>query len=245
MRAAPLLALAAALASGCRSWSEPTEMERRDAARAHPGIDRPARLRVRLDVESPWLSGQFAGVVLARPGPEVRAQFFPDIGGKVIDLLATPRRIAGYFPMSREGMDCRLPEEARPHPLLFMGLHLLERVAPLAPERVTGWKVIDRTPMDYVVAKEEARVDSVVEGASLELLFIRHQASIPFLQLRGRRFRWGFGIGWTERFEEGALLVEAPGLRLRVEVLERETLESVPASHFELELPSDVKRAGR
>jgi hypothetical protein len=234
-------ALLLALASGCSSWRSPTDFERRDAARAHPGIDRPMRLQVRLDVESPWLSGQFAGVVLARPGPEVRAQFFPDIGGKAIDLLATPRRIAGYFPMSREGIDCRLPEEARPHPLLFMGLHLLERVAPLAPERVTGWKRVEGD----LAAPEEARATSIVAGASLELVFERLLLSIPRLVVHERRFRWMYGIGWTERREGSALVAEASRVRIRVEVLEREPLESVPASHFELALPPDVKRAGR
>jgi hypothetical protein len=39
----------------------------------------------------------------------VRLQLFGDLGPKMLDLLARPDRIAGYFPQTREGVDCALP----------------------------------------------------------------------------------------------------------------------------------------
>lgn len=198
--------------------------------RAQVPLDRPQRLKVRLDIESPWMSGQFDGVVLVRPGPAVRAQFFPDVGGKVVDLLAAPDRIVGYFPATREGIDCALPAEAKPHPILFMGLHLLARAAPVTRDRVTGWFAISTA--DFV------RVRPLVEGSS-ETLILDPQGA-----LRERRFEWMYGLNWKEsRIGPSKFVVEAPRIKMTVEVLERKGLEKAPDAAFELKLPPGVRRS--
>ena len=202
----------------------------RDLERLQPGVDRPQRLKLRLDIESPWLSGQFDGVVLVKPGPVVRAQFFPDVGGKVIDLLAKPTRITGYFPMVHEGLDCALPDEAVPHPLLFMGLHLLERAAPITRERVTGWFAIS--------TGDTIRVRPVVEDAA-ETLFLSFQKPRTIVW---RRLRWMYGVEWKEVTETpDKFTILASRMKVRVEVLERQTLETAPDSAFELALPPDIR----
>jgi len=201
-----------------------------EVVRLQPGVDRPTRLRVRLDIESPWLSGQFEGAVLVKPGPVVRAQFFPDLGGKALDLVARTDRIVGYFPMTHEGIDCAVPAEVVPHPILFIGLHLLERTAPLTRDRVTGW---------FAVSTGEAvRIRSIVEGASGTLFLCVHQPA----HIVWRKLRWIYGIEWKETSETpDRFTVLAPGFRLRLEVLERKTLESVPDSAFQLSLPPGTK----
>jgi hypothetical protein len=209
----------------------PPEKIVQDVVRLHPGSDRPQQLKVKLDIESPWLSGQFDGVVLVKPGPVVRAQFFPDLGGKVLDLLAKPGRIVGYFPMAHEGVDCALPDEAVPHPLLFMGLHLLERAAPITRGRVTGWFAVS--------TGDTVRIRSVIEGAS-ETLFL------PVLEPRAiawRRFHWMYGVEWKEVVETpDRFAILAPRVTIRIDILERKALESLPDSKFELALPPDVRR---
>ncbi|HLF92247.1 MAG TPA: hypothetical protein VJB14_02200 [Planctomycetota bacterium] len=226
----PALALALLAGLGCSPWRIPPEEVLSSLERTQPPLDRPQRLKVRLDIESPWMSGQFEGVVLVRPGPAVRAQFFPDVGGKVVDLLATPDRIVGYFPATREGIDCALPSEAKPHPILFMGLHLLERAAPITRDRVTGWFAISTADL--------FRVRSLVEGASETLILD------PLGTLRERRFEWMYGLGWRESpLGPSKFVVEAPRIRMTVEVLERQVLEKAPEAAFELKLPPGVRRS--
>lgn len=223
---APVL-LAAFL--GCAPWREVPEHQAKELERVAPGVDRPQRLKVRVDLESPWLSGQFDGVILVRPGPAVRAQLFPDLGSKVVDLLATPDRIVGYFPMTQEGVDCSLPAEAKPHPILFMGLHLLERAAPVTRERMTGW--FNVTGADFF------RVRSIVEGASQTF-------RVPWWGGAAvREISWMYGLSWREIQESPSTIrIEAPRLKMRVVILERRAVESLPAAAFELRLPPEIGR---
>jgi hypothetical protein len=210
-------------------------MQRFEFRGMHPSL--PARVRVRLDVESPWLTGRFTGEIVARPGPELRAQFFPDLGGKAIDLLATRERVVGWFPHARSGIDVRLAEGPRPHPLLFMGLQLLEEFAPLDRDRLTGW-IEDRS-------RPRMRWDAVAPGARVEAVGRRIPLSIPILEVVERRFFWRGGFSWTSRREAGATLVEAPGMRMRVEPLGFEHPKEVPDSAFELVLPPEATAPGR
>lgn len=215
---------------GCSPWTTPPEKILEEVERLQPPPKLPQRLRVRLDLESPWLSGQFEGAVLVKEGPVLRAQFFPDVGGKAIDLLARRDRIVGYFPMAHEGIDCALPSEAVPHPLLFMGLHLLERAAPVTRDRVDGWFAIS--------TGDAVRVRSLVEGASETLFLALHEPRY----IVWRKLRWMYGVEWKEVDESrDKFTVIAPRLKLRVEVLERKALESVPDSAFELSLPPELR----
>jgi len=238
VRRAEVAALAALLAAGCTTWHVPTSTQFALVSRTQRGIERPTRLRIRLDVESSWLSGQFEGVVVAGPGPEVRLQLFPDLGGKAVDLLATPKRIIGYFPHLREGIDVRLPKEARPHPLSFLGLHLLERAAP--SQAITGWRILDGSTAASAT-RMEIRLNSVVEGATVILVLHKHEPEVA-----ERRLRWMYGVEWTERPDgENGYLIEAPGARFRLKILERTELEAIPTGAFELTLPPDVRKVDR
>jgi hypothetical protein len=237
VRRLPALALGPLLAAGCTAWAPPTSDTFAWVSLAQPGVREPTRLRLRLDIDSPWLSGQFEGAALARPGPEVRLQLFPDLGGKAVDLLATPTRIVGYFPQLREGIDMRLPGEARPHPLAFLGLHLLERAAPAGT--VTGWRPLEGDSATGA-SRIEARLNSVVEGATAFLSLEKPP------RVTARRLRWMYGVEWTERPDgPDASVIEAPRLRVRLTVLERQHPKDLPAGAFELTLPPDVRKGDR
>lgn len=177
------------------------------------------RTKVLLEIESPSFSGRFEGVLLGRPGPEpaVRAQFFPDVGLKALDLSARPNRIAARFPATGESIHMELPGGARPHPAAFLSASLLERFAAPTPERIRG------------VRREGGETWLVLEGAA-------RGVSVEILLPQGarRRFSWMRGVRWEERGVPGrSVEIEAPRLRARGEVLETRRLPRVPEGVFD------------
>jgi hypothetical protein len=226
-----LLAVFLLAAGGCSGFSSPTPDDfrrlRLDPAPPHPEA---VRYRIRLSVDSAWLAGEFDGVVISREGPSPRArvQLFGDVGPKVVELLAAPDRILGYFPQAHEGVDCRLPGEAAPHPLLFLGASLLEDFADLTEDRVVG---VRQDPEGWWLD-----LKPVVPGMRSQALRSPDGRTIE------RRLVWMYGIGWRERWDrrdEGD--VRARGLSLRIRVLETAPLEQRPERAFTLEVPADVR----
>ena len=205
---------------GCRGFSEPgPEVFQR--VRALPPLPGPfVRIQAVMDIDSDWLAGTFEGVIIAKTGPSpvVRAQFFPDLGGKAFDLVAQPDRITGSLPLLQETVDTPLPLKGRPHPLHFIGITLLERFAPITEDRVLG-------------QREDGWIllDPIVEGT-------RHTAlwSEPG-RIARRRFEWGFGIAWEAEHDSlGGTTIRAPGVRLRVTMTGFEALDRVPDAVFQL-----------
>lgn len=186
--ALPLLLLA-----GCAGWAEPTEESGRILALAESqafvlGMPRFVRGRAAVDVESPWFSGRFTAALVARTGadPAVRLQLLPDLGGKAVDLTITSSRLRGRFPHSGEEIDWALPGDARPHPLLFIGLTLLEGFAS-AEGRVTGYRP-DGAAHVY-------RLRGLVPPTAVELALEPTGLSMP-AYFREWRFGWKGG-SWT------------------------------------------------
>ena len=217
------LAVGLALAAAGCGFASPGPGLLEELERGRVREDPLVRVRASVDVDAPWLAGTFEAVVVARTGPEpvVRLQLFPDLGGKALDLLVRPDRITGYFPHSGEGIDWALPSEARAHPLLFMGITLLERFAPVTSDRVMGVREGPRALL----------LKPVVPGVRVVDVLGR------------RRFRWSAGVEWEE---EGlpfrSLTIRAPGARIRMEVRERQSPERVDESVFTLTLPGGIRR---
>jgi len=208
------------LPAGCSRFSPPEETE----LRAIDGRPRPpgpfVRVRASVDIDGRWLSGTFEAALVARSGedPAARLQLFPDLGGKALDLAVRRDRVTGYFPHTGEGIDWALPGEARAHPLLFLGLTLLERFAPVTRERVLGVRREAGSPPRFLLRP-------VVEG-------------VRVVDGGGRRFRWGPWADWTERGDPlRESVLEAPGLRIRVRTLEVRAVEAVDPALFALTLP--------
>lgn len=226
-----LLVLAAGastlLSAGCSAYDAPspeTLARIRLAPASRPAV---VRHRVHLSLDSRWLAGEFDGVVVSEPGA-ARIQLFGDVGPKMIDLLARPDRMTGYFPQTREGVDVVLPDRAVPHPLLFLGATLLEDLSEVDADRILGvqesdegwW--LDLKPVIPGMRCEELRGP---DGLSRE-----------------RRFKWMYGVKWRERWEGAELCtIEAPGVTIRVRILGRDTVEPRPSKAFEIELPGDVR----
>ena len=232
-RGAGAAAVALAAAAGCAGFVEPSPEVRALVRGAPRDPDGPVRCRVRVGVESPWLHGWFEGVCLAETGarPRVRLQLFPDMGGKALDLLATPERIAGVLPLTGEGATHAVPEPGRPTAIYCLGASLLEHHAPLTETRLRGMRpASEGHALLLAPAVPGLRVVAVVgpDGA------VRRRE----LTLLG----W---VDWAETdITEAGFVLEAAGVRLQVQMLERRPVPSLPDAAFALVLPEDLRPLG-
>ncbi len=228
-----LPALLVLCAAGCSGFAPPTpeQMGSLTLPERMPSVGvSVVRSRVRMNIDSKWLSGVFEGVILGRLEggvPAVRAQFLGDLGPKALDLAATPERIVGYFPQVQEGIDCALPSEAAPHPILFMGVSLLERLVPVTKSRVMGVREDEEgTWVKLRPAVEGVESTAIVSGGR----------NPPH-----RRYRWMYGLAWDERGSGDEVTITAPELSIQVKILGEEPLDPGAAPGLRLTLPADVR----
>jgi hypothetical protein len=225
-------ALLFVIAAGCSGFVPPTssDLERMGIA-GRTSLSGYTRLRIRMSLDSASLAGEFEGVVLARlgdGGPVIRMQLFGDLGPKVIDLMVRPNHIVGVIPPTREAVDCALPGEATPHPLLFMGATLAEHFSGVTAPRVLG------------VREEGDRwwlnLKSIVPGMTTQVLYQKSGA------VRESRFSWMYGLSWREEWitpEQADIVASKTSFRVRI--LKEDF--GVPANPelLELTLPQDVR----
>jgi hypothetical protein len=184
-----------------------------------------------MSVDSPSFAGEFEGVVLAKQeigGPAVRMQLLGDVGPKMLDLLARPDRITGYFPQTREAVDCSLPKEAAPHPLLFMGASLIEKFTPVTRERVAG-------------IREEGQgrwlnLRPAVAGMTTQVFQTKSGS------LEKRRHSWMTGVGWEEEWTNAdTCTITGPKISIHLKILEWIAEPQAKPAALELALPLDVR----
>jgi hypothetical protein len=228
--AAILLFLSAA---GCIGFDAPTD-ERLRGIPLDPDVAGPSalRCRFRMSVEHPSMAGEYEGVVVAhqsRTNPVLRAQLFGDLGPRFADVMARPDRIVGYFPQTREGVDCALPREASPHLLLFLGASLIEEFLTRADRsRVTG------------VRKEGEetwlRLRPAIQGTEC------HLSLDPVAKTKKRMIFWMTGVSWHEEWSSpDECRITAPNLSIRVKILERTPQPLTTLVTLDLKLPEDVR----
>lgn len=89
-----------------------------------------------LEIESAHLAGVFD--VLCRSEPEaLRLLLFPDVGGKVMDVLASPSAITAILAGQTYRAVAPL-DQAEPHLALLLGAMLIELRADVGTDRVLG-----------------------------------------------------------------------------------------------------------
>ena len=148
-------------------------------------------------------------LILARSGPRplVRLQLLPDLGGKALDLLVSPERLTGWFPATGEGVDWALPDDACAHPLLFIGITLLERFTPVTEDRVLG-----------------------ASGGQFELAPVVEGSRVRFTAAEWR-IGWGPWVRWIVRKDE----VLAPEFHLKLRDLRIAPLGSLDENLLRIE----------
>lgn len=193
--------VAATALAGCGGLPAPTPRDLEFVRQIPPPPGPYVRVKAVADLESEGMSGTFDVLLLARTGPRplIRLQLLPDLGGKALDLLASPEHLSGGFPPTGEEIDWELPGDARAHPLLFIAITLLERLAPVTEDRVIG------------AGGGEFELEPLVEGSR-----VRWRDG-------GHRLGWGAWVAWERRGEE----VRGPGFRLRVRDLKLEALGAI------------------
>jgi len=228
------LAASLLLTAGCSGFVAPTPEQLKALGpllSEMPSRTETTRVRVHLSVDSGPLAGEFDGVLAAKfsaGAGVVRAQFFGDLGPKMIDLAARSDRIVGYFPQTGEGVDCALPREATPHPLLFMGASLLENFSIVTPERVQG--IREESDGTWLLLRPH------VKDLEVQLFIDRAGA------WKKRRFRWMYGISWDEDWSSTKdCRIAAPGFVLRIRIGEQELNPTLPPTALDLALPSNVR----
>jgi hypothetical protein len=236
----PLLGFLLLMAAGCAGFDEPTSdrlvgLPLRPPIAGASGSPRATVVRFQMSVDSSWLVGEFEGVAVATEGglarPQVHAQLFGDLGPKVAELLVAPDRIVGYFPQTREGIDCAIPGEAAPHPLLFVGASLAEELL----SRETAAEVSGiREDSDGTWL----RLRPFLQGTEVHRLLSRGNP-----ELKRRRYWWMFGVHWEEDWVSPTeCRISAPHLSMRVKILERREKEAGgPGAERGLSLPEDVR----
>ncbi|KAA3611762.1 MAG: hypothetical protein DWQ01_06675 [Planctomycetota bacterium] len=116
----------------CQQW--PEEAVEPEHWESLPSLENPFRSQSRLRLESKLFSGEFTAVCIAEPGPEARArmQWFPDLGGKVLDLNLSPQRIQARMLHGDMQLDWSSDSgEPLPRQLLsFIALSLQARLLP-------------------------------------------------------------------------------------------------------------------
>jgi hypothetical protein len=228
----PFLGLLLLAALGCSAFDRPTpEQRERLAPATSPPTPVLERLRIHMSLDSASLAGEFDGVVVARRGPEgpvVRVQLFGDLGPKMLDLLARPDRIVGFFPQAFEGVDCALPGEAAPHLLLFMGASLLERFSARTPGRILG---VREEPEGFCVNLQPA-----IRGTEVHTFHDRSGRPVK------ERIYWMYGLHWDEEWPgPDELAISAPRISIRVRILERRAEASLKPGTLDLTLPPEVR----
>lgn len=221
--------LLAGFLAGC-AYAAPTEPDLELADRIPPPDGPAVRWTARVDIVSPLVTGVFTGVIVARTRPDVRVrmQFFPDIGGKTIDLSTSSARVTGHFPQLGAGTDTTLPYDGRRDPFVMIGVSLIEMFTPVTRDRVLasrdgpGGRWLDLKP--------------VVEGTRIQVLVDENTG------VRRRILRMPRGAWWEETLGPGHdFSLDLAGMRLQVTEVAATPLESVPDRTFRLELPEGTR----
>lgn len=215
--------------TACRGFVEPSpglieKLRAAEEAAAPPYL----REKVVAKIVSPWMSGEFDGVILARTGdsPRVRLQLYPDVGGKILDLSASRDRITGYLPQARQGSDHALPLRGRPDVILVLGILLLEHYSGRWADRASGMRESDEG--------WEVRLRPVARALDV-FVFVGRDGRV-----QRRRYEWGCCAEW-EQMLDGIVgfTVDVGDGSLSIRKTGSNPLPSVAENLFELKLPAD------
>jgi hypothetical protein len=228
------LLLALAAAPGCRTGAGEAEVPTTSLPPAPAAPTVPFRLQAEVEIESPTLRGHFDLILAAAPGahPRLRAQLFPALGPKILDLSASTRRLEARIPQERHSLAVDLtrpvPAEVTRELAFLLGVTLLESLGPPPQERALAAR---RTAEGFVV-RTAPLLPSIEVEVDLD----------PAGQVRRRRFRLG-RIAFTEILESpDARRVEAEDFLLRVAVVEQREDPDLPGDL--LALPPEASGRG-
>jgi hypothetical protein len=176
-----------------------------------------------VDVESQELSGRFEARVAAclGPSPRARMQWFPDLGAKVLDLLAAPDAVRASIPPAGIEFEHDATAGTAPRHLLYwMAVSLLEQLVPLDGDRVLGtWREDGREWLSLRPLCEGTEVAAHLDGSG----------RVCERRFGHRHVHWSVTSSGTG---PEVVTVSGTGFSLRVLVRETEFATSLPESVF-------------
>jgi hypothetical protein len=181
--------------SSCQSFRAPTPaLEPLIQPESHEGRRSKARVRITSD----WFNGEFSAVKVERSSPEARVRFqlFPDLGGKVLDLVARPDGVIAHWPHSGE------VQRTREALIGFLAVSLMEDATPLHFDRVRGTReveggtLLDVAPASFGLDLQvHVLIDS--EGVPVQRRYVLDgvgwiEDMRPDHRVHSRKFEWSF-----------------------------------------------------
>lgn len=205
------IALVGLATSACTTWHAPSEAELARIRAGHRPTTDVLSITSEVTIDSERLRGTFEGVLVSDPAGRIRVQLFPDLGGKILDLVADEDAIVGSIPQAEIRVEGNPREGNLPrHLLTFFAITLLEAAVPLHPDRV----VDVRTEGAHLWVRVRPRV----AGSEVEIAIDAEGRVIA----REYRFRH---VGWCER---PGSVTEVVGAGFRLVARERERLPLAP-----------------
>lgn len=218
------LGLLAVLTVGCRTGFAPPSPELMQSLHRRGTSIARGRAEPWVTLRSEHVSGEFQGVLVAtRTGgrTKVRMQLFPDLGGKILDVLASSDRLWGSVPGGGLELDTPLPEVAPRGFLTFVALTLLENQDPFFDVRVKGER---KTSTGHEVEFESTwpGLEVIADIDSSGLLTARHY-----------RYR---NVAWHEQVESDTTrVITGDGFHMRIEKIQWEHDPDLPDAAFLIE----------
>jgi len=177
-------------------------------------------------MRSAELDGNFRCLIAADYGlsPRVRVQLYPDIGAKILDLVATDQELIGFVADGSTRLEVSAGRTAPRNFLTCLALTLLEAHRLVTPSMIVGRREIG--PVTWYRLNTGWPDHALVQTSTSDLVERQH----------------GYGwVRWTEALdpETGQRRITAPEFELTVTIvsIERET-SPLPDVLFTLRLPA-------
>ncbi len=215
--------------AGCRSF-EPLSPEVAGVLGQRSEHEPPTRRRAQVELEGMLLAGVYEAVLLSSGGatPDLRLQLFPDVGGKLVDLVVGPRSVAVWI--APQGWFLSHPRSSvGPERLMLMTWvgSLLETVTPITPGRVRGQRAVD--------GGYELLLEPAVPGMRV----------VARIDAEGRLLERAYAHGgerWREAIEPEQRVFSSAGFFQGRWYLREESSEAIEPPPSELfELPAELR----
>ncbi len=188
-----------------------------------PDIREGRRTKAQVRITSDWFNGEFQAIKIERAAPDagVRFQLFPELGGKLLDVVARPDSVIAHWPHTGE------VQRTREALIGFLSVSLMENATQLQAERVKGVREVDGgTLLDVIPASL---------GLDLQVHVLIDRKGAPV----ARHYVLD-GIGWTEELRPSRR-IHSRNFEWLIQEESSEDLARPKDRIFELAVPEDER----
>ena len=218
--------LAGIVAIGLGACTTPLSVaEVRELCNRIPAPAKLARHEAAVRIQSPQLSGEFHAVLITRNAPfGVRLQLFPEVGGKVLDVLTTVESQKGVLPMTGATYDSDAPRQSSILQMFASSVGLAQ---------------------SHIKLSDVARAWRDQDGTAWLRLTPRFGVADCLVSIDGqgqRIYRLRAHAPWRMTLLDEAVHIDAPDFQLHGKLESREAIRSAPDGTFQLQIPDGPRR---